>query len=45
MRSTEGKSYGLWCMQTLEPDTTASVLRYEMMPSNGGGCMLQFERS
>ena len=43
-RSYEGKSFGAWYVQTLEPDATPSVLKYEMMPSTGHGAMLQFER-
>jgi len=45
VKSTEGSSFGLWYVQTLEPDATSSALKYEMMPSSGSGYMLEYEKT
>jgi hypothetical protein len=44
VKSIEGSSFGLWYVQTLEPDATSSSLKYEMMPSTGSGYMLEYEK-
>lgn len=40
-----GASYGQWFLMSLEPDSTADLLKYEMMPANGGGCVITLERA
>jgi hypothetical protein len=44
VRAAEGVSYGQWFLQTLEPDATASLMKFEMRPANGLGCVLAFDR-
>jgi len=44
VRSIEGVSYGQWFLQTLEPDASRTVMKFEMLPANGLGCVLGFER-
>ena len=44
VKSVEGHFFGTWFVQSLEPDCTESVLKYEMMPSTGSGYMLEFKR-
>ena len=45
VRSREGQSIGQWFLQTLEPDATADLLKYEMLPENGGSMVIAFERA
>ena len=44
VRSRDGKSLGQWFLQKLEPDSSATLLKYEMMPENGGFMTASFER-
>ena len=44
IKSVDGSSFGMWYVQTLEPDATEGVLKYEMMPSSGSGYMLEYTR-
>ena len=45
VRSRDGQSIGQWFLQTLEPDATPNLLKYEMMPGNGGSLVVAFERA
>ena len=44
VRSTDGQSTGLWFLQTLEPESSATLLKYEMLPGNGGRMVASFTR-
>ena len=44
VRSTDGQSIGQWFLQTLEPESSAELLKYEMMPGNGGSLVASFTR-
>ena len=44
VRSREGKSMGQWFLQTLEPDATPELLKFQMLPENGGSFVISFKR-
>lgn len=45
VRSRDGQSIGQWYLQSLEPDATADLLKYKMLPGNGGSFIISFERA
>ena len=44
VRSADGRSIGQWFLQSLMPDASASVLKYEMLPENGGSFVISLEQ-
>ena len=45
VRSKDGQSTGQWFLQTLDPESTPNLLKYEMLPGNGGSFVIAFERA
>jgi hypothetical protein len=45
LRSKDGGvSYGQWFLQSLEPDATPQLLKYQMLPANGGSFVIAWRR-
>lgn len=45
VRSRDGQSMGQYFLQTLSDEATPELLKFEMMPANGGKFTISFERT